>query len=313
MNVDNHIVPYKDNRRGETSNPLIEKLQAQHEPFIKYLKYNRSLSDNSIIAYKTDLLQFLEYLIDVDAKRIDHHLIEEYVIHLQEDRGNKAKTANRKLDSLRTFFKYLYYRDIIETNPMSKVESLKVQEKLPAFLNAKEIGKLLDSIPKNDSRGYRDYAIIITFLKTGLRVNELINLKIGDIDFKNRFLKVKVKGGRERLVRFSSGLKVVLENYLNHCRGEYMLSEHLFISKYNSSITRQMVYRITKRRIQDAGIEKKVCIHTLRHSFATDLVRKGADLLFVKEALNHKNISTTQIYTHLSNQDYNRKYDELVA
>ena len=278
--------------------------------YINFVFIEKKLSENTKYAYETDLNDFKNYLKNKKIDKITTEDIRNYINDLH-DQKEKDRTISRKIVSIRTFFDYLMRERIIAANPMEKIESPKLQKKLPVTLNEDEINKLLDIKPRT-SLEYRNKAILELMFATGLRVSEIINLTINDINLKDNYVRCFGKGKKERIVPMATYTTNLLKVYIEEKRPALLkgyLTDSVFISSYGKGITRQGLFKIIKKEAKEKGIKKEISPHTLRHTFATTLLENGADLRSIGELLGHENIKTTQIYTHLSNSKKRIDYD----
>lgn len=280
------------------------------EDYINYVYIEKKLSDNTKAAYLSDLLSFDEYLNNKMINKVTSKDIVSYIDHLT-DLKEADKTIARKIVSIRTFFDFLMKEKRINVNPCEKIESPKLRKSLPKTLNSEEINKLLDLKPKT-ALEYRNRAMIELMYATGLRVSELVNLELNDINVKDNYIRVYGKGKKERIVPMAEITTNILNEYISVYRDSLLkgyLTDKVFISSYGKGITRQAFFKILKKIAKEQGIEKDFSPHTLRHSFATHLLEYGADLRSIGEMLGHENIKTTQIYTHLSNNKKRKDYE----
>lgn len=279
--------------------------------YINYVYIEKKLSDNTKSAYEKDLKVFSEFLNNKSISKITTNDIKDYINHLN-DTNVKDKTIARKIVSLRTFFDYLMREKIISVNPCEKIESPKLKKTLPKTLNVEEIDKLLN-FKATTPLEYRNKAMLELMYATGLRVSELVNLEVNDINIKDNYVKVFGKGKKERIVPMADITTKIMDEYINNYRSFLLkgyLTDKVFLSSYGKGITRQGFFKILKKIANEQGIEKDFSPHTLRHSFATHLLEYGADLRSIGEMLGHENIKTTQIYTHLSNNKMKMDYEE---
>jgi integrase/recombinase XerD len=280
------------------------------ENFKQYLTIELSLSKNSVIAYMTDVIDFKTFLDknDIrDAKSID---IVNYMNDLKK-RNYSIETILRRLSGISSFYDFLIKEKIVEKNPVAFVSKPKGWEKLPKFLNFDEVDKILHVFDLNSPIGYRNKILIEFLYSTGCRVSEVLNIKISDIDLKRGFVKVLGKGSKERVAPIYEKLLDIIPDYLR-IRHTYFVKErdngYLFLNKNGGKLSRVMCFNIIKKACKDANINKNVSPHTIRHSFATHLLTNGADLRTIQLLLGHSNISTTEIYTHITD---NRSRDIL--
>lgn len=266
--------------------------------FIKYIESERRLSKHTVTSYKTDLNQFFSYINDFSmAQSVDEisfKIIRNWITYLFES-GITSRTINRKISSLKSFFKFLEFSNLISVNPTLKIISPKNSRKLPSIVEQVDLDQLLDQkYFKNGFVGERDSLIIEFFYLTGLRLSELIEIKVNNIDFKNCSLKVIGKGNKERIVPLSFNLISKIDLLIKN----YNIKDHLFSNSLNEKLYPKKVYRIVNYYIGLVSSVKKRSPHVLRHSFATHMLNNGADINAIKEILGHSSLSATQIYTH---------------
>jgi integrase/recombinase XerC len=266
--------------------------------FIKYIESERRLSKHTVTSYKTDLNQFFSYINDFSmAQSVDEisfKIIRNWITYLFES-GITSRTINRKISSLKSFFKFLEFSNLISVNPTLKIISPKNSKKLPSIVEQVDLDQLLDQkYFKNGFVGERDSLIIEFFYLTGLRLSELIEIKVNNIDFKNCSLKVIGKGNKERIVPLSFNLISKIDLLIKN----YNIKDHLFSNSLNEKLYPKKVYRIVNYYIGLVSSVKKRSPHVLRHSFATHMLNNGADINAIKEILGHSSLSATQIYTH---------------
>ena len=273
--------------------------------YTTYLKLEKGLSENSVEAYIRDISRFGNFCVDLLPQDVSSEQISNFFMELNHAELLAQTTQARMLSSIRAFFKYLMYEDIIEVNPSELVDPPKIGRKLPEPLTVEEINSMLELIDKSTELGMRNYSIIETMYSCGLRVSELVNLKFKNIFFDSDFVRVFGKGNKERLVPLGSYAKKSIQNYMNDFRGRKGIKEGeediVFLNNRGARLTRIMVYNIISNSAKMDGITRKISPHSLRHSFATHLLEGGADLRAVQEMLGHSSITTTEIYTHLDN------------
>ncbi len=276
--------------------------------FKAYLKLERSLSDNSIDAYLNDTEKLKEFVCNisksgVEPEQVDMDLLQEFFGYLYK-LGINERSQARILSGIKAFYKYLLLNDMIDKNPTALFETPRFPKKLPEVLTVEEIDKLIDAIDLSKPEGHRNRAMIETLYSCGLRVSELVNLKVSGLFFDEGFIKITGKGNKERLVpigkRAIKEINLYIESYRNALTIHPDYSDILFLNRRGKQLTRNMVFLIIKDLAQKAGIHKNISPHTLRHSFATHLIEGGADLRSVQQMLGHESIITTQIYTHLT-------------
>lgn len=277
--------------------------------FLEYLKINKQYSINTITSYKDDIIEFYD-IVGKDIINIDESKIREYLSYLYERKLNR-NSVSRKLSGLRSFYNYLYNMEIINYNPFYEIHNPKKIKGLPHYLKEEEIDKLFDIPDINNPLGQRNLLIIEMLYATGVRVSELVNIKISNIDKYNDSIKITGKGDKQRIVYFGSFCKHSLDMYLSDGRRELDKkgSEYLFLNKYGNKLSDRMIRNILDDLIIKAGINKHVSPHMIRHTFATDMLNSGADLMTVKELLGHENIDTTSIYTHVTDEQIRKVYE----
>jgi len=281
---------------GANSSKIVKEFQ-------QYLEVERGLSENSIFSYLSDIGKLDKFVSKSkkDLTEITRNDIKKF-LREETDRLLSTRTRARVIASLRQFYKYLVESDVMESNPMLNVESPKIVRTLPDFLTSDEVQHLFSVFDETNQLELRDKTMFELLYSSGLRISEACNLKVHDIDLSNSLLTVTGKGDRERLVPFGEVAAGLIGNYLGHVRPSLVEkedSEFMFISKKGSALSRKSAWRLLRKYIERAGIEKNITPHTLRHSFATHLLQNHADLRAVQELLGHIDISTTQIYTHL--------------
>ena len=274
------------------------------ENFKNYLKLERGLSDNSIKSYDYDLILFKKFLITNKINdtplNCKPETIKNYLYKSFSDK--KSISQARSISAIKSFFNYLIFEGYIKDSPISNIESPKQEKKLPKVLTEEEIKKLINSIDLNHEFGQRNKTIIEILYGTGIRVSELINLKLSNIFFKENIIKVIGKGNKERFVPLgeiaSNEMKIYINNR-NRLKIDSKSSDILFLNRYGRGLTRSMIFKIISDASKRVGLDKKISPHTLRHSFATHLIKNGADLRTIQLILGHESITTTEIYTHL--------------
>jgi integrase/recombinase XerD len=277
--------------------------------FRSYLKLERSLSNNSITAYETDIRKFVTYLeiakLQVTPLNVTLQNLKDFIQWINE-LGLNARSQARIISGLKAFFKYLILEDIIETDPSNLLESPRLGRKLPEVLSLVEIDRIIAAIDLSKPEGQRNKAIIETLYSCGLRVSELINLKISNLYFDDGFIRVVGKGNKERLVPIGNKAMKEIKYYFqdrNLLSQIDKASENIvFLNRRGKKLSRVMIFTIIKRLAEIAKINKSISPHTFRHSFASHLIDGGADLRAVQEMLGHESIITTEIYTHLDRE-----------
>lgn len=275
--------------------------------FNAYLKIERSLSENTVENYIRDIRKLETYFnksnnTKISWESINYNHLQEFLTNVH-DIGLSSNTQSRIISSIKTFFKFLSIEDLRSDNPAELLESPKTGRKLPDTLSVEEINSLINAIDRSKQEGERNVAIIEVLYGCGLRVSELINLKLSEIYWDEGFIRVIGKGSKQRLVPLGSVAKKHLTIYLNEIRNQVNIhseaSDIVFLNRRGNKLSRVMIFTIIKQLSTKAGIKKNISPHTLRHSFATHLIEGGADLRAVQEMLGHESITTTEIYTHL--------------
>jgi len=281
--------------------------------FKNFLQLEKNLSKNSIEGYVHDIKRMGGYfeltMPGLTIQSIELDKIQEYVLWLSKF-GITARTQARNISAIKTFFKFLIYTKILEQNPSSLLEAPKLGMKLPVVLSVIEIDNIVSVIDLSKPEGHRNKAIIETLYGCGLRVSELINLKLSDVFADEGFIRIVGKGDKERLIPIGRTALKEIDHYFNKVRNTQVINSKsqniVFINRRGNKLTRVMVFTIVKALAEKAGIKKNISPHTFRHSFATHLIEGGADLRAVQEMLGHESILTTEIYTHLD-RDYLRQ------
>lgn len=283
--------------------------------YLQYVKVERGLAANSITSYKQDLTKLADYLTSIqltDVNQVTQQMIVDLLLHL-ETLGKSENTRIHLVTSLRKFFQYLMAMNYITGNPMQDIQLPKKQAHLPAVLSVADVELILATPKTTTPLGIRNRAMLEIMYATGLRVSEIVNLKITDLHFELGLLQTVGKGGKERVIPIGDLAMSWVANYYNNVRPTQLkdtASAYLFLNDHGSQLTRQGIWKIIKQIVGEAGITKDVSPHTLRHSFATHILENGADLRIVQELLGHSNISTTQIYTHITDERANKMHPE---
>ena len=266
-----------------------------------YLSIERGLSKNTVEAYIRDMRNASSFFKKKPLKIKRADLIK-FINYLNENKKS-SRTQARILSSIKSFYNYLIFDDKIKENPSIEIYSPKLGKKLPVVLSIKEVDKIIESMDLSLDNGERNRTIIECLYSCGLRVSELINLKISEINFSDEYIKVIGKGNKQRITPINNNLITYFKNYINEIRSKIKIdkknTDYLFLNRRGKKISRVLVFNIVKEASGKAGIKKNISPHTFRHSFATHLVEGGADLRAVQEMLGHSNITTTEIYTHL--------------
>lgn len=285
-------------------------MENEIELFCNYLLIDKKYSKNTIESYKRDLTQFNNFT-SKNIKDIDDSDIKKYLKELNILKESN-KTVARFISSLRTFYKFLIIEKIVTKNPLENIELPKLNKTLPKTLDEEDIDKLLN-IKLTDNFSFRNKAMIELMYATGLRVSELINLKLQDVDINMALVRTMGKGSKERIIPIGDYALHYLELYILNYRDSMLKKEYndyLFLNNHGKQMTRQGFFKILKKIAEENEINKDFSPHTLRHSFATHLLNHGADLRSIQELLGHSDISTTQIYTHVSNKKLKENYNE---
>ena len=279
------------------------------EEFIDYLRFEKKYSENTISSYKRDLNKTNTY-IKKDFAKLNKKDIQNYIQKISK--SENVSSVSRCISTLKSFYKFLELNKYTSLNPLTTITNPKTVKKLPKILSEEEIEKLLDINLKTDF-DYRNKAMLELMYSSGLRVSELINLNVNDIDLSNASVRIFGKGSKERIIPLNDYAIDALNNYiLNHRRSLFKHGEsnYLFLNNHGNKMTRQGFFKILKKIAKEKGIKSELSPHTLRHSFATHLLKHGADLRSIQELLGHSDISTTQIYTHITSERLQKNYEE---
>ena len=273
---------------------------SSRDSFIQHLQFEKRLSGHTLTAYSNDLSQFFKYLETTYAikslSEINHTVIRSWIVSMMEQKIT-PRSVNRKITTLKTFYKYLLRQGIVTESPMLKILSPKTSKRLPVFVEKDKMDQLIDNIDFGDDfEGVRNKLIIELFYATGIRLSELINLKQSDVDIHSSQLKVLGKRNKERIVPFGNELRRSIDSYLE--LKAVSEAEELFISKTGKKLYEKFVYTLVNNYLSQVTTVDKKSPHVLRHTFATHMLNNGADLNSIKELLGHANLSATQVYTH---------------
>jgi integrase/recombinase XerD len=283
------------------------------QQYIYFLAVERGLARNTLESYERDLTAYLKYLhsqgIDKVAAITKSHIIQ-YLLHLRE-KGRATSTANRNMAAIRSFHRFLYRERWVEQDPSLHLETPKLEKRLPKALTLEEVDSLLNQPDGSTPSGLRDKAMFEILYATGTRVSELISLQLSDVNLAMGFIRCIGKGSKERIIPLGQTAIHVLNDYLNRSRPKLLKKttvEAFFLNHRGQALTRQGFWKMIKKYGKEASIHKEITPHTLRHSFATHLIENGADLRSVQEMLGHADISTTQIYTHVTKSKLKEVY-----
>ncbi len=282
------------------------------EDYIFYLNNVKQASSNTVASYRRDLLKLCSYLSSVkikDVREVNATDLSSYVLFLQEQDMSSA-TVSRSIASIKSFFMYLFKKGIISEDPAEQIRPPKIEKKIPEVLTIKEINQLLEQPSKNTPKEIRDKAMLELLYATGMRVSELISLKLDDVNLTMNYILCR-DSNKERVIPIENAAKTALENYIRNVRNNMCDdSEFLFTNMKGKPMSRQGFWKLIKSYARKAGIEKDITPHTIRHSFASHLVSNGADLKAVQEMLGHSDISTTQIYLKSRQSRIKEEYDK---
>lgn len=276
------------------------------ENYRNYLKYERAYSDNTVGAYINDLNKYEEFL-KKDILESDTEDLEKYLKHIK---NLESTTVAHKITSIKSYFNYNIKRGIVSVNPADKVSRPKLTKHLPEYLTEEEVGKLLD-VEVKSPYDYRNKTILELLYSSGIRISELVNIKTPNYDSEECLIRIMGKGSKERIVPLGDYAVNIMNDYMNNYRPliNKKHTDYVFINNRGDKISRQFIFKVIKKEALKKGIKKDISPHTLRHTFATHLLKNGADLRIIQELLGHENISTTQIYTHVTNNKLKSDYE----
>lgn len=274
------------------------------EDFIKYIDFEKNDSEYTTINYESDIVEYLEFCTNnkIDYKTISYKQARNYINYLYEERNDKSSTISRKISALRTFYRFLESKDI-ENYSFSLLKLPKKGKRLPKFFEYNELEELFDVPDTSDPLGERDRLILELLYASGMRVSELVSIKINDISFESKTIKILGKGNKERITYYNDITNKYLKKYINDGRKKLNINniDYLFLNYRGGHLTTRGVEKILDKIIAKTAINKHITPHMLRHSFATHLLNEGCDLLSVQELLGHASLSATNIYTHITN------------
>lgn len=276
------------------------------ENYRNYLKYERAYSDNTVGAYMNDLNKYEEFL-KKDILESDTEDLEKYLKYIK---NLESTTVAHKITSIKSYFNYNIKRGIVSVNPADKVSRPKLTKHLPEYLTEEEVGKLLD-VEVKSPYDYRNKTILELLYSSGIRISELVNIKTPNYDSEECLIRIMGKGSKERIVPLGDYAVNIMNDYMNNYRSliNKKHTDYVFINNRGDKISRQFIFKVIKKEALKKGIKKDISPHTLRHTFATHLLKNGADLRIIQELLGHENISTTQIYTHVTNNKLKSDYE----
>ena len=277
--------------------------------FLTYLSADLGYSDNTYVSYEHDIEEFNKYIDNKDIRKVNTNTVKSYLKTIEE---LAPSTISHKISALKSFYNYMIKMNYIDISPLEGIKQPKLGLHIPDYLTIDEVEKLLNIDIKTPFDA-RNKAILETLYATGLRISELVSLEFNNIDFEECIVRVVGKGNKERIVPiYDKAIKALLD-YINNYRPELLIKGNrslLFINNHGEGLTRQAVFKMIKKECMEKGINKDISPHTLRHTFATHLLQNGADLRIIQELLGHSSLSTTQIYTHISNERLKEDYFE---
>lgn len=276
----------------------------QKDAFLNYLRFEKRYSQHTLISYQNDLEQFLSFIIaEFGAPcipEINAAIVRSWLANLKQEENLTAKSINRKISTLKSFFKFLMRESVVETTPMSIISAPKISKRLPVYVEEKDIQTLFEYVEFSDDwKGKTEKLVLQLFYNTGMRVSELVNLKISQVDAAYNHIKVLGKGNKERIIPVNKELLANLQGYIKH-RPADSGNDHVFVNEKGKPLYARQVYSLVKKNLSMVTTVNKKSPHILRHSFATHLTSNGADLNAVKELLGHSSLAATQVYTHNS-------------
>lgn len=286
------------------------------ETFLKYLKYEKRLSPHTLLAYQTDLNQFCDFLFrtfeEKDSSTATYTMVRSWVVSLVET-GIEPQSVNRKIATLRSYFKFLLRQNVIQTDPMIKIHVLKTSKRLPSFVKESDMVQLLDNGEfTDDFAGHRDKLILELFYSTGMRLSELITLKENQVDLSSRTIKVIGKRNKERIIPFPESIVDIIKVYQQVKNKEIARCEHgrLLVTESGTPCYPMLIYRVVKSRLTASTSVERRSPHILRHTYATHLLNKGAEINAVKDLLGHSSLAATQVYTHNSIEKLKKVFEQ---
>lgn len=283
-------------------------MESYIDNYLAYLKYERKLSINTYLSYNDNLKQFMNFFNGKDILSLKKKDIEDFILKVNKS----AKTKSHYLTVINSFYNYLCEENIIEHNPCDNIKQPKISKKLPEYLTTEEVSKLLN-IKTNTPLEMRNKAMLELLYASGMRISELLDLKMSNIDYQKEYVRVMGKGSKERIIPLTKITFKYLNEYIKSGRPYILktkMSDYIFVNNYGERMSRQGFFKILRQICQKQGINKEISPHTIRHSFATHLLNNGADLRVIQELLGHSDISTTEIYTHISKEKIKEDYNE---
>lgn len=283
------------------------------ESFLKYLRYEKRLSPHTVLAYEHDLSQlgeFLQISFEVTAEHATYPMIRSWIAHLAEAKL-EPRSINRKIATLRSFFKYLLIQEVVSSNPMQKIRVLKTDKPLPAFVRENDMVTVFEKPFDNTFTGWRDRLVLELFYATGIRLSELLTLSEKNINLKQQTIKVLGKRNKERVIPFTQNLVSIIKSYTEIRYRDVSTQNHglLLVTETGAACYPMLIYRIVKQHLQTTTAERK-SPHILRHTYATHLLDKGAEINAVKDLLGHSSLAATQVYTHNSMEKLKKVFDQ---
>lgn len=292
---------------------LINEISSRYlEEFKLYLEIEKNFSHHTVLAYYKDVSDFLLFLGSLSADKVQHKTIREYLASIQHFNYSKM-TVSRKIAAIRTFYRYLYRERAVEANPADNIKSPRKSKSLPKFLTEREARAVIDAIDTDTPAGFRNHTILEVLFVTGMRISELCHLRFENLNLEQNEITVFGKGGKERIVLISDSAKAYMISYIEKirpilCKNSLSDEDFVFVNNTGFMLQPKSVYNVIKESAAKINIQKKVSPHVFRHSFATKMLEKGADLRIVQELLGHASISNTQIYTHVSTERLKQAY-----
>ena len=272
--------------------------------YLEYLEFQKNYSSYTITSYENDIIEYLEYLVreGINYKNIEYSDLRFYLMYLKEEKNDTNASIDRKLSALRGFYKFMANEGVVKSNVFSLVSGPKKEKKLPRYFEYNELEELFNVPDISDAMGQRDLLLLELLYATGVRVSELTNIKVKDIDLSSKSILILGKGNKERIVTYGEYCEEILKRYLSdgYVRLNLKREEHLFLNKNGDKLTERGVRYILDQIIKKTSLNKNISPHMIRHSFATHLLNEGCDLTTVQKLLGHESIKATQIYTHVT-------------